>query len=164
MWVKIAGHPNYSVSNDGNVRNDRTGRILTPVKTKNGYLRVGLDKKMCRIHRLVAENFLENPNGLQQINHIDGNKENNKAENLEWCTASQNIIHAQKIGLKKINYEGIKNPKSVIQMSLDGNVIGNFESTMDVQRELGFDASNISKACRNVQKSSYGYKWQYANL
>ena len=151
MWVKIAEHPNYSVSNDGNVRNDRTGRILTPVKTKNGYLRVGLDKKLCRIHRLVAENFLENPNGLQP-------------ENLEWCTASQNIIHAQKTGLKKINYEGIKNPKSVIQMSLDGNVIGIFESTMDVQRELGFDASNISKACRNVQKSSYGYKWQYANL
>ena len=164
MWVKIAEHPNYSVSNDGNVRNDRTGRILTPVKTKNGYLRVGLDKKLCRIHRLVAKNFLENPNGLQQINHIDGNEENNKAENLEWCTASQNIIHAQKIGLKKINYEGIKNPKSVIQMSLDGNMIGIFESTMDVQRELGFDASNISKACRNVQKSSYGYKWQYANL
>ena len=164
MWVKIAEHPNYSVSNDGNVRNDRTGRILTPVKTKNGYLRVGLDKKLCRIHRLVAKNFLENPNGLQQINHIDGNKENNKAENLEWCTASQNIIHAQKTGLKKINYEGIKNPKSVIQMSRDGNMIRIFESTMDVQRELGFDASNISKACRNVQKSSYGYKWQYANL
>ncbi len=164
MWVKIAEHPNYSVNDDGDVRNDRTGRILTPVKTKNGYLRVGLDKKLYRIHRLVAENFLENPNGLQQINHIDGNKENNKAENLEWCTASQNIIHAQKTGLKKVNYDGIKNPKPVIQMSLDGNMIRIFESTMDVQRELGFDASNISKACRNVQKSSYGYKWQYANL
>lgn len=49
-------------------------------------------------------------------------------------------------------------------MSLDGNMIKIFESTMDVQRELGVDASNISKACRNVQKSSYGYKWQYANL
>lgn len=46
MWVKIAEHPNYSVSDDGDVRNDRTGRILTPVKTKNGYLRVGLDKKL----------------------------------------------------------------------------------------------------------------------
>lgn len=164
MWKKIVEHNNYSVSDDGLVRNDKTGKVLKQIPTYNGYLRVGLNKKLYRVHILVANAFVKNPNDYPQINHKDGNKQNNNASNLEWCTASQNIRHAHNIGLKKINYNGIKKPMPVEQLTLDEKSIKVFNCIMDVQRELGFDNSTISKACKGKYKTAYGYKWRYAIL
>lgn len=163
MWKEIQGHCNYSVSDEGFVRNNKTGKILKPSKTSNGYLKVSLDRKSLNIHRLVANAFIEN-DGKTQVNHKDGNKKNNNVSNLEWCTPKQNVIHAQRLGLKKINYQNIKDCKKVIQLDLNDNVIKVFDSTMEVKRALGFNSSNISKVCRGERQKAHGYKWRYANL
>ncbi len=91
-FLKIKDRPNYSISNMGNVRNDKTGRILKQHTKENGYKVVMLGRKTAPlyVHRLVALAFVENVLNKPQVNHKDGNKENNNTENLEWVTASEN--------------------------------------------------------------------------
>ena len=92
LWSKIDGKPNYSVSENGDVRNDRTGRILKPHKGTAGYCQIMLGRKTVPlyVHRLVASAFIPNPNELPQVNHINGNKLDNRKENLRWVSVSEN--------------------------------------------------------------------------
>lgn len=93
----------YSVSSEGRVRNDETGRIKALGKRHDGYYKVDLysegSRSSERVHRLVAQAFIPNPNNKPQVNHIDGNKINNSVENLEWVDGSENMIHAYNTGL-----------------------------------------------------------------
>ena len=112
VWKPIVNYEGlYEVSNLGNVRGvDRLdpigrisrGKIFSTKATKN-YITVRLSKcgniKTFRIHRLVAEAFIPNPDGKPCVNHIDGNKQNNHVSNLEWCSYSENMKHAYKNGL-----------------------------------------------------------------
>ena len=108
LYKDIKGYEGlYQVSNLGNVKSiykHRPDKILKPVM-KKGYLMVTLCKngttKICSIHRLVAEAFIDNPDNLPVVNHKDGNRSNNKSDNLEWCTQKDNIRHAFNIGLVK---------------------------------------------------------------
>ena len=105
-WRPIAGSNGYAVSNLGRVTGAtaRGQRILKPSPTSLGYFRVdvysGGSKKTRKVHRLVAEAFIPNPLHLPHVNHIDGDKSNNRIDNLEWVTARENQVHASKIGLK----------------------------------------------------------------
>lgn len=99
-WKKIIinDYPTvYSVSSNGEVRNDNTNYILKK-QMQDGYMKVGLtvNKKIkrCAIHRLVATAFIPNPDNLPIVNHLDGNRSNNNVDNLEWTTVSGNAIHA----------------------------------------------------------------------
>jgi hypothetical protein len=155
----------YQVSNLGNVKalgnggsNNSKEKILKLTKDKDGYLNITLHKqgkvKTYKIHRLVAMAFIENPNNLEQINHRDEDKANNHVTNLEWCTPKQNInygTHNQRMAESK--------SKPVICLET-GKI---YTSTMDVQRQLGFDNSNISKCCRGKLKQAYSYTWQYVS-
>lgn len=165
----------YEVSNLGNIRKigckNQFGKYklfkeIKPYKNEKGYLRVGLSKNNKRIikkmHRLVAETFLVNPDNLPEVNHIDGNKQNNRVDNLEWCTHQQNVIHSWKNNLSKVKI-GSENhaSKKVKQYDKDGRLVKEWECMNDVQRELGINASHIGDVCRGRRKTAGGYKWDF---
>lgn len=164
MWKIIDDAGMYSVNENGEVRNNNTGRMIKPVETYNGYLRVGIHGRLCRIHRLVAEAFIDNPCHFTQVNHKDGNKRNNNVANLEWVTASQNAQHAFEHNLREVNYTGIHDRRPVFQMALDGTIIQRYESIIDAERATGCNNSTISKVCKGKQRITHGYKWRYADL
>lgn len=89
----------YTITEDGEVINNKWNRKVKPQSNGKGYLRVCIAGKMKYVHRLVAEKYIPNPNNYSQINHIDGNKSNNRVENLEWVTNQMNRDHAVKNGL-----------------------------------------------------------------
>jgi len=95
-----------AVKDRNGVSHNLKGRTLAQHETRWGYMTVWVSKshvgKLVRVHRIVAMAFLQNPHGLPQVNHIDGNKKNNSSDNLEWMTAGQNISHARKTGLMSI--------------------------------------------------------------
>lgn len=94
IYKKIKEFPNYSISNLGNVRNDKTKRILKFYTKPSGYKQVQLGRKTIPqyVHRLVAKAFIPNLDNKPQVNHINGNKGDNKVENLEWVTARENDL------------------------------------------------------------------------
>ena len=160
-WKKIDDYENYEISNLGFIRSFNYGRIkiLITDEQKNGYLRIGLwennKKKKFLIHRLVATAFIPNPENKSQVNHIDGNKKNNRLENLEWNTSSENIIHAYKTGL---NTGPPK--KTVSQYDMNMNFIKEFSSIVEVERELKI--YHISDVCLGKRKYSKGFIFKYS--
>ena len=157
-FVKIDGFENYEVSNLGRVRNIKSGRILKP-RLHNGYLRLCLYKnnknKDLLLHRIIATAFIDNPDEKPQVNHIDENKLNNDLSNLEWCTERENAIHGTRI--KRI---AEKNFKKVIQLDLNDNVLNEFESIKQAERETGIFATSISACCNGKVKRAGYFKWR----
>lgn len=188
VWKDIKNFKGYQVSNFGNIRSvDREsiqwnghknikvlykGKMLKKQTTK-GYLTAVLwkDKKMYnkKIHRLVAEAFISNPNEYPIVNHIDGNKKNNNVANLEWCTYSHNVSEAYKLGLmaisdkhkEKARQVGLSTGKAVMQIDLNGNVVNIFCSGRQASLLLGISQGNISSCCSGRMKTYKGYKWKY---
>jgi hypothetical protein len=120
----INNYPNYSVLNLGNVRNNSTGRILSPGINGNGYLQVRLynddGDKTKSVHKLVADCFIENPEGLTDIDHINRIKTDNRLENMRWCSDSEN--QKNKTSHKNITYEFIEElPDDAIVVENYGN-------------------------------------------
>ena len=140
---------------------NKKGRILKLSTNNNSYLKVGLcnDKGKKRnffVHRLVCEAFHENPENKPWVNHIDENKANNVASNLEWSTVKENCNH----GTRNARNANAKS-KAVGQYTLDGNLIKVWQSAMEVHRQLGVDYSAVSKVARGERKTAYGYVWKY---
>lgn len=158
VWASIKGYEGlYEVSNFGNVRSLKFGKIkyLKPANNGFGYYHVILCKngikKDYKVHRLVANAFIENPNNLPQINHIDENKTNNKASNLEWCDNQYNKRYSQAKNVMGISENGRKT--ILLEAVNDGNL-------------LGFSNGNISNAANGKfnKKGSHKYKgieWYY---
>jgi len=113
-------------------------------------------RKAFLVHRLVCEAFHENPNNKPCVNHIDENKANNVASNLEWCTVKENINH----GTRTARMAKARS-KPVGQYTLDGKLIKVWQSTMEIQRQLGFNRGNISAVARGERKTANGYVWKY---
>ncbi len=110
-WKRIERHPEYEISSMARVRNVRTDYILKPYDDGSGYLRVKLDGENCRLHILVAEAFVPNPENKPIVNHKRGKKHDCRASQLEWMTESENTQHAWDNGL--INRGGGKRREKV---------------------------------------------------
>jgi len=178
IWKDIVGYEGlYQVSNLGKVKNIKNNTIKIPTLCKNGYLYVDLWKENKRIkktiHRLVAEHFLKNNNNYTDINHIDGNKQNNILTNLEFCNRSYNLKEAYRLKLREpvkpmLNKKDIlcPNSKKVNQYDLKHNFIKQWGSAMEVQRKLGINHTHISSCCLNKKnyKTACGYIWKYVEV
>ena len=141
-------------------------RILKQHLNHKGYLQIRLCKnaiqKTHKVHRLVAKAFIHNPKNKPQVNHIDGNKRNNKLNNLEWCTNGENQKHAFKLGLN-IPRRGAEqyNARAIIQYDLNGNKIKEWDSIADAVRGLNLQNANIIKCCKGKRKQTGGYTFRY---
>lgn len=163
IWCKT-GLPLVEVSNTCKFRYsiDVNGKKqyfpYKPKITKKpaGYLRVFLDKTYV-LHRLIASLFVPNPDNLPQVNHIDGNKENNKASNLEWVTIQQNCLHSH----YKLGNESSK-PKRPVNIYRDGRLIFGARSVNEAARYIDGDTSAISKACKGDLPEYKSFTFQYA--
>lgn len=157
IWKQIED-TTYFVSNYGRVKNKK-GEILKPFEDKDGYneYKLHINKKPIhkKEHRLVAQTFISNPNNLPQVNHKDGNKQNNYIDNLEWCTNQENQLHSCRVLKNRI--------KSINQYDLDGNFIKTWESGIIIEETLGYDRAHICSVCTGNRKSAYGYIWKHNN-
>ena len=118
-----------------------------------------------QVHRLVAESFIPNTYNKPIINHINGIKTDNRVENLEWCTYSENNLHAIKTGLR-LPPRGKQNKNSKIIYKVDATtnkIIETFYGIGEIERKTRRDASAISKCCRKCKSynTAYGFKWCY---
>lgn len=152
-WKKLKGYTNYSVSTDGQIRNDKTGRIYKTWLDSNGYPSLHLGKDIRRVHKLVAETFIENPLNLPEVNHIDGNKQNNHKPNLEWCTHSENILHSRRVlGKKYTRNRGLVECVETGEIYLNATV-----AAKAVNRSL----TAIRKCLKGQTKTCAGLHWRY---
>ena len=171
----------FEVSNWGRIKSlnyRRTGRaeVMNTCERKNGYLQVGLSKnketKMCYVHRLVAETFLPNPEGKPCVNHkIEGKKGktmnfvffnedgsvNEERTTIEWVTYEENNNYATRN--ERISKA---HSKRVLQLSLSGELIREWESTHECGRN-GFDQGNVSRCCNGKLPHYKGFLWMYAD-
>lgn len=174
IWKDVKGYEGlYKVSNLGNVLSLNYHRMKINKLKKftlnhKGYFTVHLcnNKKNKRIlvHRLVALAFIPNPNKLPQINHKDGDKQNNKVDNLEWCTNGENQLHAYNLGLKQ-PLNGTNNPshKKINQYDIYGNFIRSWSYIKEASNSLNITASSITFCCQHKYKTAGGFVWEYAD-
>ncbi len=140
-------------------------KILTPCTDKKGYKFVQLfinnKFRSKKVHRLVAECFIPNPENLPQVNHKDEVKSNNSVDNLEWCSSIYNINY----GVGK--YKKTLNKRiPVVQYTLDDKLIREYESATAATKVLNIKQGNVRQilqTCRGVYKTMFGYKWKFKN-
>lgn len=153
-------YKNYEISTHGRVRNKKTKKTLKQTD-KYGYPAVGLynndtkKKGSVHVHRLVCMAFIENIGNKIMVNHIDANKYNNNATNLEWCTAKENVAHAIK--------NNLINPmkQKIEQYTLDDELIARYDSIRDAEAKTGISNKHISTVCKGKRQTTGGYKWKY---
>ena len=166
LWKPVLGYEGfYEISNLGQIKSlvKKQKKIIKNCENGAGYFVVTLcrngKRRMASIHRLVAEAFIPNPKNLPQINHKDGVKTNNLIENIEWCTAKENMNHAWDTGLNSV--EKLGTTKKVAQIK-NGKTIKVWESLSSASRELGIIRTSISNCCCHRSMSAGGFCWKFA--
>jgi len=167
-WRIIEDFPNYSVSNLGNVKNNKTNRIMK-LNVKGGYYHVSLTnedcKKSLKVHRLVALAFIQNLENKTDVNHIDKNKLNNNVLNLNWMTRKENNQHKS----NGLVYTSNKN-KSIIRMNMDEDILQIYNSIEDAgiwafENKLTKTSHNgrnaIGNCVNGLSNKAYRFKWKY---
>jgi len=174
IYKDIKGYEGkYQISNMGNVKsldylNTKKPKVLTPIKHHLGYLLVHLGyNKIKMIHTLVAEAFIDNPEGKKFVNHIDGNKQNNNVKNIEWVTSKENMNHAIITGLRnphKNNHpkgSDTPNSKPILQCAKNGDIIRKWDCISDAARAVGCNPASIVNNAMGRTKTLHGFTWKY---
>lgn len=155
-WKYIFKNEEYQVSNYGNVK--KGDKILKTSRQSKGYLTVKIKGTDKLVHRLVAQAFIPNPENKPTVNHIDGDKSNNKVENLEWNTYYENNHHAIDNKLRTANG---KIARKIRQYDRQGNLIKEWDNITQIREKTQYKDYNIFKSCEKVHLTSYGYYWEY---
>lgn len=163
---KVKDFPEYYVTDSGDVysrmaHNHWRFKKMKTCSDKDGYKKVTLhkNKKGYRrsVHRLVAEVFIPNPENKPQVNHKNGIKYDNRVENLEWVTQSENTIHSFRVLKNKTR------PKKPVVQMLNGEIIKEFVGMAEAAKETGLKIEHICRCCRGGLDRTGGYQWKYKN-
>lgn len=150
-WRLVNGTEDYYISNKGRFR--RGDKLYSINIDDSGYARCNIGHKKLRVHRLVAEAFIPNPDNLPVVDHIDNNKANNVVENLRWCTQQQNSQYAKDDGL-------VGSPTYSMVLAIDKDMNGILYSSMaEASRDTGVDKQSVYKVASGQEKSRGGYKF-----
>ena len=185
VWKTVDGFDKYEISNYGRLRSTdrlvnnhggyylKKGRILNPTKDHYGYpcFELKQDGKTwnAKIHRLVAIHFIPNPDNKPEVNHIDNNPSNPRADNLEWCTHYENMMWMHETGRAKRTKEWIEHLNEgldFMRIPVIGHCIATgeevqFESVNAVKRD-GFLPGCVSRCCNGLAMTHHGYTWRFA--
>lgn len=181
MLKKIEGYDNYFVNEEGDVFSNKCGSMkrLKTIKMQ-GYYYVGLSKKgrvkMFRLHRLVANTFLPNPENKPCIDHINGDRADNRAENLRWVTHKENSNNPITMERNRISKKGhvvteetrrkmaeSMSKKNVAQYTTEGGFVSKYISMREAEKMTGVRHSDISMCCNGKRKTAGGYIWRFAS-
>lgn len=161
VWKLYEEVPRFEVSTFGNVRYVKDGAIKYKKPDKIGYVYIQykVDGRIfnLKVHRMVAKTFLDNKLDLREVNHIDGNKQNNRVDNLEWCTRQQNIRHGHDNGF--YDRKGAKNGRSVLTESQVHDICAWYEASTKNTPKLAVEVFNIS--IQQASKIRCGIAWKH---
>lgn len=165
QWKWINGFEgDYMVSSQGRIKSfkGKTERLMSLCPNSDGYLTTSLRKNgkgvSIKVHKVVAETFIPNPQNKETINHIDENKTNNRVENLEWNSRKENVNHGTRTERASKTAS-----RSVIQYSKDGIQLNIFSSIKEASEITNTATSGIGAVCRGERKTAGGFMWKYNN-
>lgn len=171
IWKPISGYENeYLISDDGEVYSLRKCISLKPIQNEKGYLKVNLQKEgkkaWRKIHRLVAEAFIPNPQNKPTVNHKNGLRHDNRVENLEWATMAEQNSDIRRIkkmseSIRKCEYIQ-KKKRPVLQISTNGEIVTTHESLHDAANAVNTSTGNIYSCCVGNRHTCKGYVFKYA--